>query len=469
MLLRSSGRRATRLAQAIAQGEAHARQYRDARRESRTLRSWLKASDPILNDLDRLIGRPITRLELASRPADSRNSAQQHSKAHGGGPNDSTAVGQGEHDRRIETARSVARISELFVTARIAGDLAEAVKLRQEAERISDHELTGEVRERLHRLRADMREWISTRESEQAHDAVPVEDSTEAAQLAAFAEARAEFEWLVQEIGAAQEAGDRAAVETARRLAGPVYARRLSPTDREKYTPFMREVKAWCHERDPKKQVDPPLRKIRQLLAELGRTRETRSADELADTLDEIVRLRRQLAQPLPPAEDREVKRWRRRLKDHRPVERERSAPAETTAPRNASPQQTDGTADPRHADRLPIETIDKLATAAREILADAARSGGRLLTWRDLRLRMGGGLPHLHPDDQGELLVAVDRETPADEPLLSTLITSTDASLHWLYRHVRFSLGRERIPTSELEAHWATEVLRLRQTWRYR
>lgn len=81
----------------------------------------------------------------------------------------------------------------------------------------------------------------------------------------------------------------------------------------------------------------------------------------------------------------------------------------------------------------------------------------------------MGGELPHLRPDDQGELLVAVDRETPADEPLLSTLITSADSSLHWLYRHVHFSLGRERIPDSELEAHWATEVLRLRQIWRHR
>jgi hypothetical protein len=91
------------------------------------------------------------------------------------------------------------------------------------------------------------------------------------------------------------------------------------------------------------------------------------------------------------------------------------------------------------------METVDKLATAAREIFADAARSGGRLLTWGDLRLRMGGGLPYLQPDDQGELLVAVDRETPADEPLPSTLVTSTDTSLHWLYRHVRFSLGRER------------------------
>ncbi len=69
----------------------------------------------------------------------------------------------------------------------------------------------------------------------------------------------------------------------------------------------------------------------------------------------------------------------------------------------------------------------------------------------------------------KGELLVAVDRETPVGEPLLSTFVASSDASLHWLYRHVRFSLGRERIPEPDLPAHWATEVLRLRQTWRHR
>ncbi|WP_405729380.1 hypothetical protein OG885_10200 [Streptomyces sp. NBC_00028] len=104
------------------------------------------------------------------------------------------------------------------------------------------------------------------------------------------------------------------------------------------------------------------------------------------------------------------------------------------------------------------------MAAIARDVLKDAARSGGSLLTWGELRLRMAGGLPHLHPDDQGELLVAVDQETPVGEPLLSTFVASSDASLHWLYRHVRFSLGGERIPEPDLPAHWATEVLRLRQ-----
>jgi hypothetical protein len=469
VLPRASGRRATRLSQTIEQGEAHAQQYYGARRQRRTLRAWLEAGDPILDELDRLVGGQVTSPEPASRLRARGNTAHQPSRTVDRGSKSTTGLEQGTHDRQIEAARSVARVSELFVAAKITGDLAEAVRLRQEVENISDHELAAEVRERLHRLRADMGEWIEARESGKAQGTEDVTALAEKPQLTAFAEARVEFEWLVQEIRTAQEAGDLAAVETARHLAGPVYARRLSPADREECTPFMREVKAWCRERDPEKQVDPSLRKVRQLIAGLGRARETRSADELADTLDEIGKFRRRLVQPLPAAEDREVKRWRRRLKDQRSARSERSALTATTAPQNVSTRQTDGTADPRHADRLPIETIDKLATSAREILADAARSDGRLLTWGDLRVRMGGGLPHLHPDDQGELLVAIDRETPADEPLLSTLITSADTSLHWLYRHVRFSLGRERIPASDLEAHWATEVLRLRQIWRHR
>ncbi|MFI1565305.1 hypothetical protein ACH4ZX_20020 [Streptomyces sp. NPDC020490] len=469
VLPRASSPGATRLSQTIERGEAHAQQYYAARRQRHSLRAWLKASDSVLDELDRLVGRKVTSPEPAIRPTHGGNSAHQPSHTRDAGSKNATGLEKGAHDRQIEAARSVARISELFVAAKITSDQAEATRLRQEAENISDHELAAEVRERLHRLRADMREWIEARGSGQAHDAEGAGQPAEEPPLTAFAEARVEFEWLAEEIRAAQEAGDLAVVETARRLAGPVYARRLSPTDRKEYTPFMREVKAWCRERDPEKQADPSLRKIRQLLAELGRTRETRSADELADTLDEIGKFRRLLSQPLPAAEDREVKRWRRRLQDQKPARRERSAPTATTALQIASARQADGTAGPRHADRLPIETIDKLATMAREILADAARSGGMLLTWGDLRVRMGGGLPHLSPDDQGELLVAIDRETPADEPLLSTLISSADTSLHWLYRHVRFSLGRERIPASELEAHWATEVLRLRQIWRHR
>ncbi|MFE2864970.1 hypothetical protein [Embleya sp. NPDC059259] len=312
----TSGRHTARLSQTIEQGEAHAQQYYAARRQHHALRAWLKACDPILDEVGRLVGPPITSPEPASRPADSDNSAHQPSETRVERSKSAMAVERGVHDRQIEAARRVAQISELFAAATFSSNLAEATRLRQEADSIRDHELAEAVRERLHRLRRDIRKWIDARESEQAHGARSGSEPTEAAQLLAFTEARGEIDWLAQEIRTAQKAEDLAAVETARRLAGPVYARRLSHADREEYTPFMREVKAWCRERDPKMQVDPSLSRIRQLLVDLGRTRETRSADELTNTLNAIGRLRRRLAQSLPDAEDKEVKRWQRRLKN---------------------------------------------------------------------------------------------------------------------------------------------------------
>ncbi|MGW0550117.1 hypothetical protein [Streptomyces altiplanensis] len=294
------------------------------------------------------------------------------------------------------------------------------------------------------------------------------ENPTDTQKAVAHDEARAELQAIVDLIRSAQKDGNVSAVEAGRRMAGPLYARKLSPDDKERYTPFMREVKAWCLERKPKIQVAPSLRRIRELLAELGRNRENQSVDDIRRALREVAQLRRQLAEPLPASEEGAVKRWRGRLTYRERTERDQST--RTAAPQaHTTPRGKTTPADTGQADRLPLETIDKLATAAHQVLADQARAGGRPLTWGELRHRMGGALPHLHPDDQGELLVAVDRETPADEPLLSTLIASADTSLHWLYPHVRFSLGRERVPDAELETHWAAEVLHLRQLWRHR
>ncbi|MFI1768844.1 hypothetical protein ACH41H_43375 [Streptomyces sp. NPDC020800] len=209
VLPRASGRRATRLSQTIEQGEAHAQQYYAARRQRQTLRFWLKADDLILDQLDRLVGRPVGSAEPTSQSTDKGTSAHQHSQPRDEGSKNAPGVQQGAHDRQIEAVRSVARVSELFAAATLTSDLAEVKKLRQEAENISDHELVAEERERLHRLRADMREWIDARESEQDHDAQGgVDEPAEAPQLSTFAEARIEFEWLVQEIRSAQEAGD---------------------------------------------------------------------------------------------------------------------------------------------------------------------------------------------------------------------------------------------------------------------
>ncbi|MGX5397148.1 hypothetical protein ACWLMY_35470 [Streptomyces anulatus] len=278
-------------------------------------------------------------------------------------------------------------------------------------------------------------------------------------------DALAQFQALIDLILVAQREGDLKAVDAGRRLAGPIYARQLSAADRDRYTAFMRDVKAWCQQHAPDKRVDPPLQKIRDVLAHLNATQGALPLIDLRREVRALGKLQRALAEPLNASDEGALRRWRKRL-----AHRERTETGRTQRPNTRPPavREQQSPAAPAGAP-LPLETIDKLAAAARQILADQARSGGRPLTWGELRHRMGGALPHLLADDQGELLVSVDRETRADEPLLSTLIASGDTSLHWLYRHVRFSLGRDRIPDEDLEAHWAAEVLRLRQVWRYR
>jgi len=78
--------------------------------------------------------------------------------------------------------------------------------------------------------------------------------------------------------------------------------------------------------------------------------------------------------------------------------------------------------------------------------------------------------LPHLHPDDQGEVLVLADADTPMSEPLLSALVTTNNGELHPLYRHVAYSLGQE-LPVSQdkLRGQWQLDVLRLYGLWKHR
>ncbi|MEU5255137.1 hypothetical protein [Streptomyces longwoodensis] len=517
-----TGRHAARLATTLKNGEQHQRLYETIRQRRKELHAWQRESERLFDDLDRLISHPL--------PA---SVAPTNTPAVPPAAKSSVSPVRDQRTIQARAIEDVARLTQLFKDARDSNDLDKARRIRKEASRIATNQLSGEPRQNLLLLRTDLQTWINSREATAAHatlrtlfadlataDPAPTplalrsalahskilkrrcpgplphdletalnrleaqvngetgtpDDGTSltathpspsgapTSEAAAFAEARAEFDWLVKEMRAAQEAGDLAAVQTARHLAGPIYGRRLSPEDRAAYTPLMREVKAWCQERNP--TTDPILHRIRQVLAELGRSGKGLAREELAASLEEISSLRRQMDRRLPVLEEVQVKRWKRQLKARTSSASHRAAPY-AADPVTAVPA-LKATA-PSPPGRLPIETIDKLAAIAREVLKDAARSGGSLLTWGDLRLRMAGGLPHLHRDDQGELLVAVDRDTPVGEPLLSTLVASSDASLHWLYRHVRFSLGRERIPEPDLPAHWATEVLRLRQSWRYR
>jgi hypothetical protein len=214
----------------------------------------------------------------------------------------------------------------------------------------------------------------------------------------------------------------------------------------------------------PVEKKDPNLRKIRRLLGEVDRTHRQRPAQDLLRLIEEIGTYRDQLTRPLPATEAKLVERWRRRLEEQRSAEHSAQAAAASSTPAGAG-----HTAEPLRDDRLPVERIEKLGATVRDILQELARADGAPLNWGDLRMKAGGQLPPLHPDDQAALLVAADRGTPADEPLLSTLVDSSVAAPHRLYRQVLVGLNRKPVPESQLETHRATETLRLRQIWRYR
>jgi hypothetical protein len=285
-----------------------------------------------------------------------------------------------------------------------------------------------------------------------------------------IAETQAELDWLVEEIRAAQQADDFASVEAARQLAAPLYASGLPPEDRAGYTPFMQEVQAWCEARSTRPGKDPALKQIRRLLSGLDTTGPTLTAADIRLVLDTIREIRPALTSALPAVEETRLVRWKNRMNHLQLTKQDHASTAQVPSP--AVMRGLNITMEKRSSvapGRLPPDAIERLAVLIRAVLEDTARAGGDVLTWGALRARMKDPLPHLHPDDQGELLVAVDRDTPHEDPLLTTLIASAETSQHWLYPHVRYSLGRPRVPEEELEAHWVREVLRLRQSWRYR
>ncbi|MGA5711235.1 hypothetical protein ACPCK8_32980 [Streptomyces cellulosae] len=269
----------------------------------------------------------------------------------------------------------------------------------------------------------------------------------------AYLRARTLRTWLVE--------SDRI-LDLLDRLIGRPITAAPAATKHRTESPPVEPVKAT--ESRPAERKDPNLRQIRRLLGELDRTNQSRPTQELFRLLDEIGEHRARLAQPLPIAEARHVECWRGKLEKRKAAEqsaREKATWRSATkkAERNPKPQQSD---------RLPTEKIVQLAIMVRSVLEERARADGAPMTWGELRARLGGQLPFLHPADRVALLVAADRDTPPDEPLLSTLVDSAVAP-HRLYEQVCDGLGRKVAPDTDIETHRAMEALRLRQLWRYR
>jgi hypothetical protein len=118
---------------------------------------------------------------------------------------------------------------------------------------------------------------------------------------------------------------------------------------------------------------------------------------------------------------------------------------------------------------RLAEEKVVEVAAAVRGALKKAARERSPT-SWSQLRRQLGAALPHLHTDDQLAVLVQVDADTPADEPLLSALLAVADSNSPSLYDQAARLLGRVGAgDAAAVRSRWQTDALHLQQLYRYR
>ncbi|MEU5083917.1 MULTISPECIES: competence protein CoiA family protein [Streptomyces] len=263
-----------------------------------------------------------------------------------------------------------------------------------------------------------------------------------------------QFESLVEQFREAQRVLDVDRAEEIYRMAGPLHRTQLSPAAQHRNQAIVAEMRTWVGVQQPNRS-SALLKRCRRLIHQMREEKDTISTDGLAALLAEAKALSERVT--LSDSERKDLAKWQRHLQARREAEQLTS---------DSDPSKDE----PVTEGRLSRSQVLHLASVVRPLLEQTAR-GQSLTTWSDLRRRLGESvLPRLHPDDQGEVLVAVDRGTPADEPLLSSLIVVGDSEIHPLYRHVAFSLDRDvSLSDTTLRSEWAVDVLRLRALWKHR
>jgi hypothetical protein len=245
----------------------------------------------------------------------------------------------------------------------------------------------------------------------------------------------------------ARKDGDLAEARRAWQAAGQLYGTKLPPEIQAEHRPLLRDMSQWVHERENERT----LAELRPLLDDLVQRQSTGTDDDLLVGLYRARDLKRKYHGKLPDD-----------LQDAFLVCQERLAAV--TAPGAEGARSEDAA-----APRLGKNKLNELVIVVRSLLQDSARAQATI-TWSAIRNRLTVEVPHLHPDDQGQVLVLVDAATSPDEPLLSALVTTNQGDIHPLYRHVAFSLEREvPVQQDELHSRWQMDVLRLYSIWKHR
>ncbi|MFD8194688.1 hypothetical protein [Streptomyces wuyuanensis] len=92
------------------------------------------------------------------------------------------------------------------------------------------------------------------------------------------------------------------------------------------------------------------------------------------------------------------------------------------------------------------------------------------LPSWAKLRDQLGSALPRMRHAEQVEVLYLADRDTPADEPMLSTVLAVSDPSVLPAFRQAATRLGLE-LPDDpqDLRDVLDADLERLHTLWRLR
>ncbi|MEC4019832.1 hypothetical protein [Streptomyces sp. H27-D2] len=203
--------------------------------------------------------------------------------------------------------------------------------------------------------------------------------------------------------------------------------------------------------RQPSQKKSPQMvahRRMRDILSDLRRLSDRLSARERSQLLSSLSKATAAAGDEVTPHQRHEVADWMARegsrsrpaaAKTKQPSLPESRHPAKQRhpdrgrvgdAPRPAAAGRggNKGQRKPAGTPRLPAGSVAEVGAAVRGALKKAARERSTT-SWARLRRQLGGALPPLHPDDELEVLVWVDQQTPTDEPALSSLIAVNDTS----------------------------------------
>ncbi|MER5696103.1 hypothetical protein ACWDBO_29915 [Streptomyces mirabilis] len=95
----------------------------------------------------------------------------------------------------------------------------------------------------------------------------------------------------------------------------------------------------------------------------------------------------------------------------------------------------------PRSHRELEPEALESAASAVRGALKKAARAQSTT-SWGQLERQLGSALPRMTLADRVQVLTLVDRATPVDQALLSSLVAAGDPEMTASYREVTAALG---------------------------